>query len=1146
MNAMVIDQQERLQALNPNQSFIIQAPAGSGKTELLTQRILALIPTVKKPEEILAITFTNKAAAEMRARVIQKLTHPQDELAKAALAHAQAQGWRLLEFPSRFNIRTIDSFCAQLVRSTPFVSGAGSNPKQTENAQELFEEAALQVLAQNQAHTIALLEHLDNNWDGAVKLIADMLGKREQWLEAATDERYVEKMVWLYPSLIRASTEPILSSLKQIKFDRLHRYVQFSINCFQVMNNDDVKAKLPWHDLKDWQGESLLPYDEVTGEVDFEAIHKLKLCLDFFCTKSKNAIAIRQTLNKNQGFPSDADFKKLFSGQENLKADCLLYFKEELAQIENIEAVLELIRVLPSSLPSLESLEIIHNLLMVLNDAERVLQDVFRKHATVDFQEIALRAVQALGGAESPSELLLKKDNQIQHILIDEFQDTSYAQMRLLHLLISGWQSHDGRTLFLVGDPMQSIYRFRKAEVGLFLTIWENKKVAHLPITPLSLKVNFRSDQGVIEWVNRSFSSIFPRCSHASHGVIEYSPSTAFRPADPEVKQAVQFHVFESTQTDVEDALLEDLAQTCRQALQKYADSDKPAIAILVRMRSHIERLLPHLKAAQIPFNCVELMPLKDQSEVMDLVQLIRAISLPHDRLAWASFLRSPLCGLSLSSLAYLFSSERNERASLPIPQLLTDYVLGRQPWPSGLSSREQAQLGYVAQHMLLQQIESSSQPFSTQIVQLWHALGGDKIYTQENEQKNIGTILELVDGLAPYGVIDVFELDKAIERLNASANSQSPAVEIMTMHKAKGLEFNEVILFDLNRKAGQQDSQLIYGENVRENGEQKGILLSPIKHSLEDQKDPYTEFISYSDKQRGFYETQRLLYVAATRAKKVLHLFANQIDKVEKTSLWQHLLAVLPPELAPKKSDDKEGRSAKNDNAEAGYEERIYPVSLTQDVPAVRTVLKEEVFQELVQLYPISSEVKDIFSTPSDSSMQKLRARIERPAAYFGELFHQIMEYIARDRGHNWDVTDLPKLVPVFKKLIYQYGLELEQTLDRLMSLVHNALSHRELVQYLKHENCHPEWALYDAKQKHVIDLLVDTGQEIVFIDYKTSTKHNDDETDEVFRQSLVDSYSQQIHRYYDLLKSLYGADKPIKAYLYATELNELIPVEQ
>ena len=186
----------RLQALDPSRSFLVQAPAGSGKTELLTDRILALLPTVSRPEEIVAITFTRKAAAEMQARVLFKLQAglgpaPENEqarrswdLAQKALAHDAKRGWNLLRHPARLAISTIDAFCASLVRGMPWLSALGGMPEIVNDASTHYEAAARATLALAGEYDAVsvLLSHLDVDMDAAAQAIASMLRYRDQWL----------------------------------------------------------------------------------------------------------------------------------------------------------------------------------------------------------------------------------------------------------------------------------------------------------------------------------------------------------------------------------------------------------------------------------------------------------------------------------------------------------------------------------------------------------------------------------------------------------------------------------------------------------------------------------------------------------------------------------------------------------------------------------------------------------------------------------------------------------------------------------------------------------------------------------------------------------------------------------------------------
>ena len=110
-------------------------------------------------------------------------------------------------------------------------------------------------------------------------------------------------------------------------------------------------------------------------------------------------------------------------------------------------------------------------------------------------------------------------DYQIKHILIDEFQDTSYSQFNLIERLIEGWQQGDGKTMFLVGDPMQSIYKFRESQVGIFLNVSQNG-IGSLKLKPLKLEANFRSSKSIVETNNEIFSRIFPQKDDLVKGAI--------------------------------------------------------------------------------------------------------------------------------------------------------------------------------------------------------------------------------------------------------------------------------------------------------------------------------------------------------------------------------------------------------------------------------------------------------------------------------------------------------------------------------------------------------------------------------------------------------------------------------------------------
>ncbi len=195
---MIADSAARLRALDISQSFIVQAPAGSGKTELLIQRYLKLLDTVETPDAVVAITFTRKAAGEMRSRVIKALRAAEKgvepaaeherltfQIAREILEHERRLEWNLLQNPARLRIETIDALCASITRRMPWLARFGAMPEILEKAEGLYREAARNTLSHleegNQALADLLL-HLDNDFQRAAQLIAQMLAKRDQWL----------------------------------------------------------------------------------------------------------------------------------------------------------------------------------------------------------------------------------------------------------------------------------------------------------------------------------------------------------------------------------------------------------------------------------------------------------------------------------------------------------------------------------------------------------------------------------------------------------------------------------------------------------------------------------------------------------------------------------------------------------------------------------------------------------------------------------------------------------------------------------------------------------------------------------------------------------------------------------------------------
>ena len=530
-SAIDADASARKRALEPDRSFIVQAPAGSGKTELLTQRYLRLLATVEHPEQVLAITFTRKAAAEMRQRILKALQsadEPQPveahkrqtwDLARAARDVDSKYGWHLLQHASRLRIQTIDALNSMLARRLPILAGTGSALEPTNDPQPLYEQACERLLdrigetSAESAGLEQLIIHLGHRVDRFVALMTDLLKKRDQWLHPIVRARSSTDLRGSLESALRRVVERHLRELCAMTTAEQRAELQSLAAHAATQLLDDPKvadARKQFLRFCISESEPGIDADDLT--------HWQSIAGAFF----KATGDLYQKVTKTQGFPTTHAAEK--TRMEQMLAS--------LALDGPLTDKLVTLRHLPPPAYSDAQWQILEALLLVLPTAVAELQLVFQMSGEADYVEGALRALQALGTAEEPTDLALAFDYRLRHILVDEFQDTSFGQLDLLERLTAGWVPGDGRTLFCVGDPMQSIYRFRQAEVGLFIEL-QRRGLRTVPLEPLALRANFRSVSPVVDWLNRVFPRVLASHDDPEAGAVRYSASASSK-ADAE------------------------------------------------------------------------------------------------------------------------------------------------------------------------------------------------------------------------------------------------------------------------------------------------------------------------------------------------------------------------------------------------------------------------------------------------------------------------------------------------------------------------------------------------------------------------------------------------------------------------------------
>ena len=900
MGLIAMDAAARERALDVA-SFIVQAPAGAGKTELLTQRYLRLLATVDEPEEIIALTFTNKAATEMRNRILLSLEQAEQgglesaphklktrALAEAALQQSTLKGWDLIRQPSRLRILTMDALCSSLTRQMPLLSRFGGQPAVSDDADRHYLEAARLTLAdivtETQADdTVSLaLAYMNNDAEKLTALLAQMLAKRDQWIKKAHQSHGLPEEDML------ANTESVLR----------HLICEELTLVASVLSEEVQLALLP---LLRFAASQLDSQATIAPFLDRQSC--LKPCLedlplwramaDFLLTQEKT---YRKSLNKNNGFPADAEHKAK-------KEQCLALLVG-LSQPQVVANAL----ALPDLATLQDSQPVVRALSRLLQQAYGHLWFVFQKAGEVDFVEIAQQASWALEDEHGATDLALKLDYTIRHLLIDEFQDTSPVQIKLIEQLIAGWQPEEARTLFCVGDPMQSIYRFRKADVSLFLKT-QAEGIAGFKLTPLQLSLNYRSHPKVIEWINTAFAQVFPIADAINHGAIKYSDFTASLASIE--GEGVSLHPLilgapsqegADAETDEEgqSADLQQLeaAYVANLIAQLKAGLRPPQkIAVLVRSRNHLQALVTEIRRHHqgLHFQALEIEPLNERQTVQDALSLLCALLHRADRSHWLNVLRAPWCGLTLADLHALAGNGQRDTVWA---------AMHDEARLQGVSADGRLRLQHAAQ-VLSSAFECQGRlPLRRWLERTWLQLGGAQCLVDAGDNRDVQVFFDLVEKNDRSGQLDVASLDAAMKKLYAKPDIQADgSVQFLTIHKAKGLEFDSVILPALNRKSRADDNDLLLWEEV-EVGHQSHLMAAPV-HSKANPKTKNLpnlyRYIKNLEKIRGGNEVVRLLYVAATRSQRQLHLIAGMQkskDGVLKP-VANSLLAALWPTVA-------------------------------------------------------------------------------------------------------------------------------------------------------------------------------------------------------------------------------------------------------
>jgi len=867
-------------AINPAANIAVFASAGSGKTHLLVHRILKLLLSGIEPSQILAITFTRKAAAEMQERLmkvlaewataddkqvkitLQSLSHPNDD---ASIAKARKLYEELLFAEYEIRITTFHAFCQDILKRFAIHAGVPAGFNVTENNHELKQQARKYLFKQakhekNQNLSEAIFTLLKHS--STVNNVNDLL---DTFIDARSDWR----------SFTEHQSNP----------------VEYADNCLcKLLFPKQAEISKDLDQLTPLLKEYLMCLSEHKTKTNLANCALLSAYLEAAQPKRANLEHIVSVFFKTNMVKREIKATKTLEKSLGEKTQTFISLHDTLC--EQIENYID-------TLKKEDLIEFNHAWFFAGQKLLEEYQNLKFSQHTLDFDDLEWYTYLLLNQNDSAAWIQYKLDQRIQHILVDEFQDTNPTQWYLILPLLNelALDSHENhRSLFLVGDSKQSIYGFRRANPKLQLTAAEWAK-ENLSAQLIETDDSYRSSPAIIEFVNKIFSQPEIELSNFNlhHAVqselwgkiqinqlvssAEIKPeddkheTPAFRNPLAEAKQN-----FENDSHYIEGQFVATSISELISNATPIMDNQIPRpveygdVIILARNRTHLAQIEQALSEKQIPYNSSNDGNFFEQLEVQDMVCLLSYLIQSHNDLALAQVLRSPLYAMSDQDLMEIScQSENTWHEKLQSYSESSNNLLAKQAFEQLQSFRKLSNTLPV--HDLLDRIY-----FETNLLERYKSSLPDENTSGQTTHvlANLTTLLQLSLDLdaGRYSSIQAFltalqNLQPGDTASYAQMHQNSNAVQIMSVHSAKGLEAPVVFLVDTGprKKPINTYKSLINWPSQARRPEQ--FFIAGRKDSV----DKVTQAIIDQQNVSRRNEELNLLYVALTRAKQYLYI---------------------------------------------------------------------------------------------------------------------------------------------------------------------------------------------------------------------------------------------------------------------------------
>ncbi len=945
-------------ALDPSRSVVIEACAGSGKTWLLVSRILRLLLAGAKPGEILAITFTRKAAQEMQARLLEWLNvlalQPEDEVREflrqraltrhevdAILPEARNLLERVLTSEPALTINTFHGWFLQLLQRAPLGDGSAGNfslldqtaAMQEEAWQSFAEDLAAQADGNPEAAALQALFRA-HGLSNTRALLLDFVAKRAEW--------------WAYTS---GQEDPVAYAVERVRAE------------LEVDPGQDVLAEL-WLDtvLASWLAE----YAAILGEnsptdqkLALQLVDALMLDRPQQRFEQIWAVCFTKTGTPRARNPSTTQAKRLGLDKEAR----LLELHQQLCYVL-FEA--------RDRLTAQAAYRFNRDGLLCGAALLAAYQQLKEARQMLDFADVEWRVFQLLSRSEDAEYMQYKLDSRYRHVLLDEFQDTNPLQWQVMQSWLSAYGAAGNRpTVFLVGDPKQSIYRFRRAEPRLFQMAAEDL-VRDFAAARLEQDTSRRSAPAVITAVNRVFAEQ-PDFSgfreHAWHhgglpGAIALMPLAEKGDTSAENEDGLVLrNPLQQAREEDEDMRHEQEADLVAEKIAAMVGKSqildektgpRPAeyrdFMLLVRGRTWLASYERKLRAAKIPYLSSRQGGLLDTLECSDLVALLEFLVTPFADLKLAQVLRSPIFGCSDDDLMRLAVQTP---PSLPPP--LDPPLSGGNSMAPPLIRGGWEGLSWWQR---LRQLDSESLSPALQRAHLhlqsWQELADrlpvhdllDRIYFEGDVlaryhgavpeamagavRANLQAFIELALNMDSGRYPSLARFINEVAALRRAPGQESPdegligdggnAVRILTVHGAKGLEAPIVWLLDANTAPRNDGGYRVLLDWPPHAPAPQYFSLLSHKGELARAHERYVN----EEQTHARRENLNLLYVAITRARQMFVVSGCASSKATETwyqqilqclaesGLETELPAASPEKISATELDmaEKEGRS--------------------------------------------------------------------------------------------------------------------------------------------------------------------------------------------------------------------------------------------